>query len=154
MMRSRANLVVAGVLAAAVATLPAATLAANDKPTDKVYDQDIARALSDPEVMAQVGTDVKFYFGSTPDGVVQTLGRSRSHKKSRASRGVEGACSRALGNTLAAMARQARGKGANAIVNIRSFWGGYPTSSTTSYKCGMGSSTSGVALVGEMAVVK
>jgi uncharacterized protein YbjQ (UPF0145 family) len=144
---------VAAALAVLVA-LPAPSLAANDKPTDKVYDQELARALNDPEVMAQVGADVKFYFGATPDGVVQTLGRSRSHKKSRASRGVEGACARALGNTLAAMARQARGKGANAIVNIRSFWGGYPTSSATSYKCGIGSSTSGVALVGEMALVK
>ena len=142
------------IVATVLAALPVASLAANDKPTDKVYDQDLARALNDPEVMAQVGSDVKFYFGSTPDGVVQTLGRSRSHKKSRASRGVEGACSRAFGNTLAAMAKQARGKGANAIVNIRSFWAGYPTSSTTSYKCGMGSSTSGVALVGELAVVK
>lgn len=149
-MRRLGIAITAAVLAAA---LPAASLAANDKPTDKVYDQELARALNDPEVLAQVGSDVKFYFGSTPDGVVRTLGRSRSHKKSRASRGVEGSCSRAFGNTLAAMAKQARSKGANAIVNIRSFWGGYPTSSTTSYKCGMGSSTSGVALVGELAVV-
>ena len=145
---------VAVTMLAALIALPAPSIAANDKPTDKIYDQDLARALNDPNVRAMVGSDVKFYFGSTPEGVVQTLGRSRSHKKSRSTRDVEAGCTRSLGNTLAAMAIQARKKGANAIVNIRSFWGGYPTSSTTSFKCGVGSSTSGTPLVGELAVVK
>jgi hypothetical protein len=139
--------VLALALALAVGAGPGVGLAgAPTRATDQVLDAPLS-VLQKPENLDVIGRDVTFRFAAEP-GRTPLEGRMRSHRKVRNSNDAQRDCEEALVKTLEAMAKLARKRGGHAVVELRSFWDGYPTSSTETYKCGRGASVTGVSLIG------
>lgn len=135
-------------LALVLGLAPGLGQAAATKPTDEVVDAPLS-VLEKPEVLDRIGRDIRFVFADAP-GPIPPEGRVRSRKTARNSGNPQADCEAALVVTLESMAIAARKRGATAVINIRSFWAGYPTSSATTYKCGRGRGVSGVSLVGTL----
>ena len=135
-------------LALALGLAPGLGHTAATKPTDEVIDAPLS-VLQKPEVLDRIGRDIRFVFADAP-GPIPPQSRVRSRKTARNSNNPQADCEAALVVTLQSMAIAARKRGATSIVNIRSFWAGYPTSSATTYKCGRGRGVSGVSLVGTL----
>lgn len=134
-------------LALTLAVAPGAGLAgAPSRATDEVLDAPLA-VLRKPENLDVIGRDITFRFAAEP-GRTPLEGRMRSHRKVRNSGDAQRDCEEALVKTLEAMAKLARKRGGHAVVELRSFWDGYPTSSAETYKCGRGASVTGVSLIG------
>ena len=134
-------------LALTVALAPGLGLAAApSSPEDVVLDQPLS-VLEKPANQDKIGRDVTFLFAATA-GPTPLEGRMRSHRKVINTGDPERDCEVALVKTLEAMADLARKRGGNRVVALRSFWGGFPTSSTETYKCGRGKSVTGVSLIG------
>lgn len=123
--------------------------AATSSSTDVVLDAPLS-VLQKPEILDRLGRDISFQFADTPGGT-PALGRIRSRQHVNNSfKGVDADCEAALVATLEAIAISARKRGGTRVVNLRSFWGGYPTSSATTYKCGRGRIATSVSLVGTL----
>lgn len=138
------------VLALSVVLAPGLGQAATTKPTDQVSDHPLP-ALDRADIQERIGADISFVFADTP-GPTPQQGRVKSRKQARNSgRGVQADCEDALIATLQSMAISARKHGATRVVNVRSFWDGYPTSSATTYRCGRGKGLTSVSLVGNFA---
>ena len=56
----------------------------------------------------------------------------------------------ALVSSLLGFAMSARKRGLTRVINLRSFWGGFPTSSAQTYKCARSKSMTSVSLVGTL----
>jgi uncharacterized protein YbjQ (UPF0145 family) len=122
---------------------------------DKLLTLPVADVLNNPEYAAKLPAGVKFYFGSQKGAVSKSLGETRTNKKTNAfGKGDKAACEWAMLSALIAIGEDAKGRGGNAVVAIKSNYKGNLTSSNDSYVCGAGGIMAGVALVGETAVVR
>jgi len=122
---------------------------------DRLLTFPVADVLNNPEYAAKLPQGVTFYFGSQRAAVSRSLGESRTNKKTNAfAKGDKAACEWVMLSALIAIGEDAKNRGGNAVVAIKSNYKGNLTSSNDSYVCGAGALMSGVALVGDVAVVR
>ncbi len=122
---------------------------------DRLLTLPVADVLNNPEYAAKLPEGVKFYFGDQKSALSRSLGETRTNKKTNAvAKGDKAACEWVMLSALIAIGEDARNRGGNAVVAIKSNYKGNLTTSNDSYVCGAGVLMSGVALVGDAAVVR
>jgi hypothetical protein len=111
----------------------------------------IAAAMQAPETGQRLDGTVRFYFGSQPHPkVLARLGTDVSNRKTNSvgKSDIRG-CNWAFLSALLSLEHRAKQLGANAVVNIVSFYNRVPVSSTTEFECHAGNIVIGVALKGD-----
>ncbi|WP_271066159.1 hypothetical protein [Caulobacter sp. NIBR1757] len=145
---------------AAVAAMPLALIiafapAAQAAGRDEHINFPIAEVLNNPEFKDKLPAGVRFYFGTQKASVSRTLGETHTNKKTNAfNKSDKAACEWTMLSALIAIGEDARSRGGNAVVGIKSNYKGVETSSNDTYVCGAGGLMAGVALKGTVAVVK
>jgi uncharacterized protein YbjQ (UPF0145 family) len=111
----------------------------------------IQEAMSTPEAREKLRGDVRFYFGDQPHPPVrERLGQGVSNKKTNAlNKSDKRACEWVFLSALLSLEARARELGANAVVNIQSYYRKNAVTSPTRYECHAGAVVAGVALKGE-----
>ena len=145
---------VAALPLALVVTLPSAapTTAAG---RDEHINFPIADVLNNPEFKAKLPAGVSFYFGSQKARVSKGLGETHTNKKTSSfKKSDKTACEWAMLSALIAIGEDAKSRGGNAVVGIKSNYKGNETVSNDTYVCGAGGIMAGVALKGTVAVVR
>jgi uncharacterized protein YbjQ (UPF0145 family) len=111
----------------------------------------IAAAMATKDADEKLEGSVKFFFGQQEyPKVVTNLGTDVSNRKTNAfGKSDEKACNWAFLSAMIALEKQAKQLGANAVVNIVSYYRKVEMSSTTDFECHAGAVIAGVALKGE-----
>ncbi|MGC3962064.1 MAG: excinuclease ATPase subunit [Rhodocyclaceae bacterium] len=140
-----------GLIVAAAAAL----FAFNAQARDTTLHISIADALSTPEAKEKLDPSISFYWGNqaTPK-VQQKLGEDVSNKKTNAfNKSDEEACKWAFLSAVLAFQEKAKQVGANAVVNMVSYYKKVEFSSPTEFECHAGAIVGGVALKGTYAKI-
>ncbi|PTA70721.1 MULTISPECIES: excinuclease ATPase subunit [unclassified Stenotrophomonas] len=104
---------------------------------------------------AGIDGSVRFYLAGQPVSVQQRLGEDVTNKKTNAANKSDAeACSWVALSALRALQDGARSRGANAVVDIVSYYKKNEFKSSTNYECWAGTFVAGVALKGTYAKVK
>ena len=122
---------------------------------DTRVEQPLADLLSSQEAR-DVGIDgsVRFYLAGQTVAVQERLGEDVSNRKTNAAnKSDEEACRWVALSTLRALQDGAKTRGANAVVDIVSFYKSNEFRSATNYECYAGAILAGVALKGTYAKV-
>ncbi len=111
----------------------------------------IAAAMATKDADEKLEGSVKFFFGTQEYPKVTTkLGTDVSNRKTNAfGKSDEKACNWAFLSAMIALEKRAKQLGANAVVNIVSYYQRVEMSSTTEFECHAGAVIAGVALKGE-----
>jgi hypothetical protein len=115
----------------------------------------IQDAMNSPAFKNRLDPDIKFYFGDQDHAApASRLGDVVSNRKTNAvgKSDVE-ACEWVLLSVLLGMQQRAAEEGANAIVNIRSYYRKDEFSSATEFECHVGELVAAVALIGDVVVL-
>lgn len=123
---------------------------------DTRVEQSLQELLASPQAR-EVGLDgsVRFYLAGQPVSVQQRLGDDVTNKKTNAAnKSDEEACRWVALSALLALQNGARSRGANAVVDIVSYYKKNEFKSATHYECHAGAILAGVALKGTYAKVK
>ena len=123
---------------------------------DDINDYSIEDAMATPKIRFAIGAGISFYFGDQPHPeVLQEMGEFRSNKKTNAfGKSDLAACQWAFASAMKSLKQRAELEGGNAVVNIRSNYKNFLTSSDTTFKCGAGAIMAGVALVGDVVKIE
>jgi uncharacterized protein YbjQ (UPF0145 family) len=111
----------------------------------------IASAMQVSDAEEKLDGSVKFFFGGQKSPkVLASFGSDVSNRKTNAfgKSDVE-ACNWAFLSAMVALERRAHALGANAVVNIVSYYKKNPVSSATEFECHAGAIMAGVALKGD-----
>ena len=110
----------------------------------------IAAAMETKDAQDKLDGSVKFYFGDqAPPQVVTVLGSDVSNRKTNAfGKSDENACHWAFLSAMVALQTRAQQMGANAVINIVSYYSKNVMSSATEFECHAGAIIAGVALKG------
>jgi uncharacterized protein YbjQ (UPF0145 family) len=111
----------------------------------------IATALAVKDAKEKLDGSIKFYFGNqeTPK-IAAKLGSDMSNRKTNAfGKSDETACNWAFLSAMIALEKRAQQLGANAVVNIVSYYDRKVMSSTTEFECHAGAVIAGVVLRGD-----
>ena len=119
---------------------------------DDVVMLPVADAMNMPEAQQKLGNSVRFYFGRQPTGrVAQNFGDFVANPKTNGfARSADKACNWAFLSALISMQEHAMSVGANAVINIVSFYDKHENSSDTAFECHKGFLMAGVALRGDV----
>jgi uncharacterized protein YbjQ (UPF0145 family) len=111
----------------------------------------VADALATPEAKDKLGDSVKFYFGNqSHPKVITKLGTDSTNKKTNGfNKSTERACNLVFLSAMIQMKERAEQLGANAIVNIVSYYKKNEVSNPTEFECHDGGFVTGVALKGD-----
>jgi uncharacterized protein YbjQ (UPF0145 family) len=111
----------------------------------------IAIALEIKDAQEKLDGSVKFYFGDQlPPQVLTNLGSDVSNRKTNAfGKSDEKACNWAFLSAMVALEKRAQQLGANAVINIVSYYNKKVMSSATEFECHAGAIIAGVALKGD-----
>ncbi|HXV48566.1 MAG TPA: excinuclease ATPase subunit [Candidatus Binatia bacterium] len=111
----------------------------------------IAAAMAIKDAEEKLDGSVKFFFGKQEYPKVLTkLGTDVSNRKTNAfGKSDENACNWAFLSAMIALEKRAKELGANAVVNIVSYYRKVEMSSTTDFECHAGAIIAGVALKGD-----
>ena len=111
----------------------------------------IAAAMANKDAGEKLDGSVKFFFGKQEyPKIITKLGTDVSNRKTNAvAKSDEKACNWAFLSAMIALERRAKQLGANAVVNIVSYYQKVEMSSTTDFECHAGAVVAGVALKGE-----
>jgi uncharacterized protein YbjQ (UPF0145 family) len=123
---------------------------------DAVSTHSIAASVDRPEHASQL-EGVRFFFGSAPHGAVARVieeGVQTSLRTRKFGRSSEEACQWVLLSALLQLKSRAQALGGNAVVNIRSNWRNVEWSSNTEYQCAAGFLMAGVALKGDVVLLR
>lgn len=134
--------------------LLAATTTAHAR--DTRLEQSLQALLSSPQAR-EVGLDgsVRFYLAGQPVTVQERLGEDVTNKKTNAAnKSDEDACRWVALSALLALQNGARSRGANAVVDIVSYYKRNEFRSASNYECYAGTLMAGVALKGTYAKVR
>jgi uncharacterized protein YbjQ (UPF0145 family) len=118
---------------------------------DTKYLLPIAAALEVKEAKEKLDGSIKFFFGNqeTPN-VLAKLGTDVTNLKTNAvGKSDEKACNWVFLSAMVALERRAKQLGANAVINIVSYYQKQVMSSATEFECHAGAVIAGVALRGE-----
>lgn len=140
-------------LIAATALLAVASIA---QARDTRVEQSLHELVNSAEAR-NVGIDgsVKFYLAGEKVSVVERLGEDVTNKKTNAANKSDAeACRWVALSALRALQDGAKSRGANAVVDIVSYYKKNEFKSTTNYECYAGAILAGVALKGTYAKVK
>lgn len=138
-------------LALIVALAPAAQAAGRDEHINFP----IADVLNNPEFKAKLPAGVRYYFGGQKAKISKRLGETHTNKKTSSfKKSDKTACEWAMLSALIAIGEDAKSRGGNAVIGIKSNYKGVETTSDTTYVCGAGNIMAGVALTGTVAVVR
>lgn len=116
----------------------------------------IQDVLNSPDYQQKVGNGVRFYFGNQPaPKALKSFGELVTNKKTNgfSKKDVE-ACRWAMLSALIQFKERAESEGANAVVNIVSYYKKDVFSSPTEYECHAGAFVTGVALKGHFIKAK
>jgi uncharacterized protein YbjQ (UPF0145 family) len=132
---------VAGILAAA---WPCAA-------RDTKYLLPIGVAMEVKDAKDKLDGSIKFFFGNQPTPpVVTKLGTDVSNRKTNSfGKSDEKACNWAFLSAMVALEKRAQQLGANAVINIVSYYKKDVMSSATEFECHAGALIAGVALKGD-----
>ena len=133
--------IVAGILAA---VRPSAA-------RDTKYLLPIAVAMEVKDAKDKLDGSIKFFFGDQPTPpVIAKLGSDVSNRKTNAfGKSDEKACNWAFLSAMVALEKRAQQLGANAVINIVSYYQKAVMSSATEFECHAGAVIAGVALKGD-----
>jgi len=136
-------------------TLLALTLASPALARDTVLKLPLADVLKMPEAKSKLDGSVKFYLaGAKTPKVIEAKGDGVSNKKTNgAGKTDEAACKWAALSALIALQQSAKKNGANAVVDIISYYKKNEFKSATQYECHAGTFVVGVTLKGTYAQV-
>jgi uncharacterized protein YbjQ (UPF0145 family) len=111
----------------------------------------IAVAMEVKDAQDKLDGSVKFYFGDQPSPQVLTnLGSDVSNRKTNAfGKSDEKACNWAFLSAMVVLEKRAQQLGANAVINIVSYYNKKVMSSATEFECHAGAIIAGVALKGD-----
>ncbi len=111
----------------------------------------IAIAMETKDAQEKLDGSVKFYFGDQPPPtVVAVLGSDVSNRKTNAfGKSDEKACNWAFLSAMVALQTRAQQMGANAVINIVSYYNKRVMSSATEFEFHAGAIIAGVALKGD-----
>ena len=123
---------------------------------DTRLEQSLADLLGSQQARdAGLDGSVRFYLAGQPVTVQQRLGEDVSNRKTNAAnKSDEEACRWVALSTLRALQDGAKARGANAVVDIVSFFKSNEFRSATNYECYAGNILAGVALKGTYAKVR
>ena len=119
---------------------------------DDVVMLPIGAAMTTPEAQQKLGTSIKFYFGTRPTTpITAEFGRFVANPKTNAFAKSEGrVCDRVFLSALLSLQEHAESVGANAVINITSYYKKHEVASPTDYECHKGFLVAGVALRGDV----
>jgi len=111
----------------------------------------IAAALETKDAKEKLDGSVKFYFGNQPTPTIITkLGTDVTNQKTNAfGKSDERACNWVFLSAMIQLDKRAKQLGANAVVNIVSYYQKNVMSSPTDFECHAGTVIAGVALRGD-----
>ena len=115
----------------------------------------ISVAMETKDAEDKLGGSVKFFFGDqkTPP-ILKKLGSDISNRKTNAvGKSDEKACNWAFLSAMVALEKRAQQLGANAVVNIVSYYQKNTMSSATEFECHAGAVIAGVALKGDFVTI-
>ena len=138
-----------------IATLLAGLACTSAMARDTEYKVPLAEVLEMPEAQGKLDGTVKFYLaGQSTPAVFQKLGEDVSNRKTNGV-GKEDrfGCKWAALSALIALQDKAKSLGANAVVDIVSYYKKSTFSSPTDFECHAGAMVIGVALKGTYAKV-
>jgi uncharacterized protein YbjQ (UPF0145 family) len=118
---------------------------------DTKYLLPISAALEAKEAKEKLDGSIKFFFGNqeTPK-ILTKLGTDVTNQKTNAvGRSDEKACNWVFLSAMIQLEKRAKQMGANAVVNIVSYYRKSEMSSPTEFECHAGAVIAGVALKGE-----
>ncbi len=115
----------------------------------------ISEAIKSQNSQVRLDGSVKFFFGvQKHPRVLARLGTYVANRKTNAlNKSDERACNWVYLSAVLSLERRAKQLGANAVVNIVSFYRGVPMSSATQFECHVGYLVAGVALRGEFVTI-
>jgi uncharacterized protein YbjQ (UPF0145 family) len=122
---------------------------------DTKYLLPVKAALEVKDAEEKLDGSIKFYFGNqeTPK-IASKLGTDVSNRKTNAvGKSDEKACNWAFLSAMIALEKRAKQLGANAVVNIVSYYKKDVMSSATEFECHAGAVIAGVALKGDFVKV-
>ena len=116
----------------------------------------IADVLNSPDARAKLDPGVQLYFGRQPYAPpVRRMGLTTQNKKTNFfNKTDQEGCNWVFLSAARSLQEFARKMGGNAVVNIVSFYKSQEFSSETQYECGAGNVVGGVALRGEVILLK
>jgi uncharacterized protein YbjQ (UPF0145 family) len=122
---------------------------------DTKYLLPIKAALEVKDAEEKLEGSIKFYFGNQESPkIVSKLGTDVSNRKTNAvGKSDEKACNWAFLSAMIALEKRAKQLGANAVVNIVSYYKKDVMSSATEFECHAGAVIAGVALKGDFVKV-
>ncbi|HSE86495.1 MAG TPA: excinuclease ATPase subunit [Candidatus Binatia bacterium] len=111
----------------------------------------IAAAMATKDAKEKLDGSVKFFFGKQEyPKVITKLGTDVSNRKTNSfGKSDETACNWAFLSAMIALEKRAKQLGANAVVNIVSYYQRVEMSSVTEFECHAGAVIAGVALKGD-----
>lgn len=119
--------------------------------TNNVYLLPLPDSLDRPDVHEAIDGTVKFYFGDAQHPAVLKTFDSLVANQKTSSFGIADikACNRVFADALSQLQKRAHELGANAVINIHSFYRREDISSQTDVQCHVGFLIAGVALKGD-----
>jgi uncharacterized protein YbjQ (UPF0145 family) len=147
MERSLAGLIIAAFMLATVAPSSA---------RDTKYMLPIAAALEAQDGKQKLDGSVKFFFGSqeTPKILTKLATDVTNLKTNAVGKSDEKACNWVFLSAMMQLEKRAKELGANAVVNIASYYQKNVVSSATEFECHAGAVIAGVALKGDFVKVE
>jgi len=123
---------------------------------DDVVLLDIKEAMATADFKEKLDPNIGFYFGNQKHGkVVQNYGDAVSNKKTNAfNKSSVEACRWVLLGALLSFQDRAKSNGANAVINLKSFYKRKEFVSDTQVECHDGTFVTGVALKGDIVKLK
>lgn len=111
----------------------------------------IAPAMQVSDAQEKLDGSVRFFFGSKKSPkVLAKLGSDVANRKTNAfGKSDEAACNWAFLSALVALEKRAQALGANAVINVVSYYKKNEMSSPTDFECHAGGIMAGVALKGD-----
>ena len=112
----------------------------------------LSDAMGNENAKQKLDGSVRFYFGRTPHpGVVKNYGEFMSNKKTNAFNKTDKyACEWAFLTAMLSFQDRAKSLGANAVINIKSYYKKNEIISSTEYECGAGGILAGVTFKAEV----
>jgi hypothetical protein len=122
---------------------------------DAVHHLDFKKVVAAATKDGQLDGSVRFYLkGQAHNEARQTFAAAVSNKKTNAfGKGEEEACEWALRSVLISFQEKAKSQGANAVVDLISYYKKRPWTNKSQYECHVGALMAGVAMQGRPAIL-
>jgi len=123
--------------------------------SDSIYKLKISDALDTVDAKTKLDGSVQFYFGASPHpAVLRDLGTYDTNQKTNGfGKSDEHSCQWVFLSALLKLQERAKSVGANAVIDIHSYFRKEDVSSETEIDCHVGFLISGIALKGRFAKV-